>query len=269
MKRRALSARPYAKDQRAPANLNISDLLIPKPVPAASQDSAKVAVGFNTGIRVFRDLQKFGDFGCADDGDGNAGLMTALSYNGNAHAAMQSTCTYDFPVYGVTYIYAYLDTYSVNSLSDLSAWFNMDAAFECGDNRVFQKLKLALHSNRWRLQGTCVDIVPDMTLKSYSEYSKCFASGRGNMHDTLRSAKTMDGQLMKCDQPTHAINAFKVYRCNDKSKPKYHQFEFVCQPLQVAKKNSKAGGLLRTSTRPTLCSDEPSPRFCIDYEHSP
>jgi hypothetical protein len=122
---------PYAKDQRAPANVNISDLLIPKPVPATHQESAKVTVGFDrgfmrvTGIRVFSDLQKFGDFGCAGDGDGNVGLMTALSYNGDVQAAMQSNCTYDFPAYGVTYVHTYLDTFSVRSKSDLSAFFNM------------------------------------------------------------------------------------------------------------------------------------------------
>jgi len=31
----------------------------------------------------------------------------------------------------------------------------------------------------------------------------------------------------------------------------------------------KAGGSLRTSTRPTLCTDEPSPRVVSKYEHSP
>jgi hypothetical protein len=118
----------------------------------------------------------------------------------------------------------------------------MASALDCGDNRVFQKLKLALHSNRWRLQGTCVDIIPDLTLKRYVEYSECFPSGGRSMHDSLKGARTMDGQLMKCDQPTHAVNAFKVYQCNDKSKPSsHHQFMFVCQPLLAAKKNNKVG----------------------------
>ena len=237
------------KALRAPANVNISDLLIPKPVPATSQESARV---YNYGIRIFRDLQKFGDFGCAADGDGNVGLMTALSYNGARQAAMQSTCTYEFPVYGVTYIYAYLHRNFVESKMDLSAFFHMDSAFDCGDNRVFQKLKLALHRNSWRLQGTCVDIIPDTTLRPYAGYSECFASGGGSMHTSLTNARTMGGQLMKCDQPTHAINAFNVVQCNDVGKPaSYHQFMFVCQPLLQAKKNSKVLPYTSGSYSPT------------------
>jgi hypothetical protein len=233
---------------RAPANANMHDLLIPKSTPARLQKSAS---SYKYSVRYFKNLANFGEFGCKTDGDGNAGIMLGLKHKGEAGnmVVMQSECSYAFPAYGVTYTTSEQLSYSsVESGNSFKALFDMIAPLSCGgvgidyDNtKVMQNLKLKKSNSRWRLHATCVNIIPAREPSAYLEYSECFQPSKGHyLSDNMRmDYGTMSGQMMKCKEDSHAISAFKVYKCNDASKSSWHQFRFVCQPLLAAKKNAK------------------------------